>query len=253
MSVFLVDMDGVIVRGSKPIAGAKEAVTKLRKCGRVVLLTNNAIRDELSLWERLKKMGFDFDVSDIFSSITALREYLREHPKIQTVYPAASMGVMQAIVEEGRRIKDDLDVDAVVVSFDYYVTYRKLERATKAILKGAKFIATNTDPFIVTEDGLARPGAGAIVSAVETATGVRPIVLGKPSENMYLLASKYYGFDLSEAYMIGDRIETDIVGALKVGVRGVLVLTGATSKVESVPSGVEVYSSIFDFAKHICP
>ena len=253
MSVFLVDMDGVIVRGSVPIEGAIEAIERLKKAGRVILLTNNAIRDEITLCERLRRMGFDFEVSDIFSSITALREYLREHPEIKTIYPAASIGVMQAVVEEGRRIKDDVDVDAVVVSFDYYVTYRKLERATKAILKGAKFIATNTDPSIVTEDGLARPGAGAIVSAIETATGVSPIVLGKPSENMYLLASEYYGFDLADAYMIGDRLETDITGALKVGVKGILVLTGATSRVERIPPGVKVYPSILDFARDIYP
>ncbi len=249
---FLLDMDGVLIRGKKPIETSIEAVRRIKRAGhKVVVLTNNAIHSERNLATKLRDMGYDITPDEIFSSITALREYLREHP-IETAFPVASLGVIEALVQMNVSPFDSEDVDAVVVSFDKYVTYSKLERATKAILKGAKFIATNPDPSIVTEDGLARPGAGAIVGSIEIATGVKPIVLGKPSGWMIKLASHHYGFDRSMGVMVGDRISTDIAAAENAGVDAVLVLTGAT-KEEDVPDDFKhpVYPDLLSFLQDI--
>ncbi len=249
---FLLDMDGVLVRGSMPIQTSIEAVKRIKKAGyRVVVLTNNAIHSESNLARRLQSMGYIIEVDEIFSSITALKEYLKDKP-FQTVFPVASLGVIEALVKMGLSPFDSEEVDAVVVSFDKYVTYSKIERATKAILKGAEFIATNPDPSIVTEDGLARPGAGAIVGSIEIATGKKAVVLGKPSAWMIKLASHHYGFDINEAVMVGDRITTDIMAAKNAGVDAVLVLTGATQG-KDVPSDFmyPVFDDLLSFVKSI--
>lgn len=250
---FLLDMDGVLIRGSQPIKSSIEAVNRIKEAGnKVIVLTNNAIHSENNLAFKLQQMGYYIRAEEIFSSISALRQYLKENP-IKTVFPVASFGVIEALVQSEVSPFDSDIVDAVVASFDKYVTYSKLERATKAILKGAKFIATNTDPSIVTEDGLARPGAGAIVQSIETATGVKPLVLGKPSPWMIQLASHRYGFDYKDAVMVGDRISTDIMAASNVGVDAVMVLSGATSKNE-IPDNFEypVYDDLFSFIEDIC-
>ncbi len=249
---FLLDMDGVLIRGKEPIKTSIEAVNRIKKAGyNVVVLTNNAIHSEKNLAKKLQEMGYNIVHDEVFSSISALREYIRENP-FNTAFPVASFGVIEALVESGVSPFDSEDVDAVVVSFDKYVTYSKLERATKAILKGAKFIATNPDPSIVTEDGLARPGAGAIVGSIEIATGVKPIILGKPSGWMIQLASHHYGFSVDEAVMVGDRISTDIMAAENAGANAVLVLTGATKK-EEIPKDFKypVYKDLLSFVKDI--
>jgi 4-nitrophenyl phosphatase len=124
------------------------------------------------------------------------------------------------------------DADAVVVGLDRQVDYEKLKRATLEIRRGAKFIATNTDRTLPTEEGLT-PGAGSIVAALVAATDVEPLIIGKPGRPMFDLALEIAGTTVEETAMLGDRLDTDIDGAAAVGMKTILVLTGVSTRVEA--------------------
>ena len=173
-------------------------------------------------------MGIDVDEGHIFTCAMATARFLARQLPNGTAYVIGEGGLLQALHTNGYSIVDH-DPDYVVVGEGRTFTFESLEAATRMILDGAKLIATNLDPNCPTSEGL-RPGCGAIVAMLETATGVKAFSVGKPSPVMMRAARKELGLATDETTMIGDTMETDILGGVQLGYRTVLVLSGGTKR-----------------------
>jgi len=231
---FLLDLDGVLFRGDQPVAGAGEAVAGLREAGRaVVFLTNNSARTPDQVAEKLRGMGVEASPGEVVTSAQAtawvMATMAREDSRAASAYVIGERGVREALAEGGIDVLDGEPEEAgfVVVGWDRAMDYRRLRTATVLVRGGARLVATNADASYPAPDGQQWPGAGALLAAVETASGARATVVGKPHRPLFDAAVERAGTD--QALMVGDRIETDIVGALHAGLDSALVLTGAAT------------------------
>lgn len=231
INAFIIDMDGVLYRGEAAIPGAAGFLALLREQGKkFLLLTNNSTRTPAQYVEKLARMGIQVDQGHIFTSAQATALYLRQVARPGSrVYLVGMDGIREALLAEGFTLTDGTDVDFVVVGMDTTVTYEKLKKATLAIRAGARFIATNPDRTLPTEEGIV-PGAGSILAAIETATGVKPTIVGKPQKPIFDIALKRLGSRPEETAVIGDRLETDILGGIRSGLKTILVLSGVTTR-----------------------
>jgi 4-nitrophenyl phosphatase len=247
--LLLVDLDGVVYRGADPVPGVAAVLADRAKRGDdVVYVTNNSMHYRTDYQVRLGGMGAPVTPNTVVSSARATAVYLREHdPEIRRVLVLGAGGLERELRDEGydvvtsahaatRVSQEDIDgytaagqPDAVVVGLDPNLTYVRLAVAADCVRAGAHFIATNRDPVYPTERGL-RPGAGSLVAAVEAATGVVPVSIGKPAPYLLEAAAHVVGRQPSEAIMIGDGIGTDLAAARAVGARSVLMLTGVTTR-----------------------
>ncbi len=220
-------MDGVIYRGNKLIPGANQFIAELR-ARRIpfLFLTNNSQRTRLDVATRLHRMGIEASEENIFTCAMATARFLARQKPAGTAYVIGEGGLLQALHEEGYAIVDH-DPDYVVVGEGRAFTMEMIETGVRMIMAGAKLIATNLDPNCPTPDGL-RPGCGAIVAMLESATGRKAFSVGKPSPVMMRAARKQLGIDAAQTTMIGDTMETDILGGVQLGYRTVLVLSGGT-------------------------
>jgi NagD protein len=224
---FLIDMDGVIYRGSELIAGADRFVRRLidLECP-FLFLTNNSQRTRLDVATKLRRMGIPAEEHHIFTCSMATARFLARQKPSGTAYVIGEGGLLNALHRNGYAIVDH-SPDYVVVGEGRAMTLEMLEAAVRMILAGAKLIATNLDPNCPTHNGT-RPGCGAIVSFLEAATGSKAFSVGKPSPVMMRAARKELGLATSETIMIGDTMETDILGGVSMGYRTVLALSGGT-------------------------
>jgi phosphoglycolate/pyridoxal phosphate phosphatase family enzyme len=235
------DLDGVIYRGVEPIHGAPELVAALHTAGVAVrFATNNSMIAREGYVARLEGLGIATVVNEIVTSTSATIEHLRRHaPGVRSVLAvgadgmeaelnAASLSVVMAgdasmADHAGGRLPATFD--AVIVGLDPHVDYRRLAVAMRAILDGARFIATNADARYPTAVGFL-PGAGSIVASLATASGATPEVIGKPSPAMFQAILEAGGVSPSDAVVIGDNPDADVVGAHRAGCAAILVLTG---------------------------
>lgn len=224
---FLVDMDGVIYRGSEPIPGAREFIGRLRR-ERVpyLFLTNNSQRTRRDVSTKLQRMGIDADPRDVFTCAMATARFLAAQKPHGTAFVIGEGGLLQALHENGYAVVDR-SPDYVVVGEGRTVTLEILEHAVQLVLDGAKLIGTNLDPNCPTQHGL-RPGCGATLAYLEIATGRKAMSIGKPSPIMMRMARKELGLATSQTIMIGDTMETDVLGGVQMGYRTALVLSGGT-------------------------
>jgi len=228
---FLIDMDGVIYRGSELIPGADRFIRDLLELDLpFFFLTNNSQRTRRDVVTKLRRLGIDVTESHIFTCAMATARFLAAQRPGGTAYVIGEGGLLHALHQNGYSIVDH-DPDYVVVGEGRAVTYEMVETAIRMVINGAKLIATNLDPNCPTQAGL-RPGCGAIVAMLETATGRRAFSVGKPSAVMMRAARKELGLDASRTTMIGDTMETDILGAVQLGYRAILVLSGGTSRAD---------------------
>lgn len=236
---FLLDMDGVLYRGDHPLPGARRFVTALQNQGiPFILLTNNSTRTPAQYVARLKRMGLQVSPSTILTSAQATAMYLEKvAPRGARIYVIGEDGLRDEIAGRGYVIAES-NVAFVVVGMDTHVTYEKLRIATLAIRSGAAFIGTNPDRSFPAKEGIT-PGCGAILAALEAATDVRPTVIGKPQRAMFDLALRKLGTRPEETAMIGDRLETDILGGREAGLLTILVLTGVTSRRDLSESSIK--------------
>ncbi len=226
---FLIDMDGVIYRGGQLISGATEFVQQLQASDTpFTFLTNNSQRTRRDVATRLQRMGIDVDEHHVFTCAMATARFLAQQLPHGTAYVIGEGGLLQALHANGYSIVDH-DPDYVVVGEGRAFTFEMFEAATRMILNGAKLIATNLDPNCPTQDGM-RPGCGAIVAMLETATGLKAFSVGKPSPVMMRMARKELSLATAETTIIGDTMETDILGGVQLGYHTVLVLTGGTRR-----------------------
>ncbi|MBI3839710.1 MAG: HAD family hydrolase [Planctomycetia bacterium] len=226
---FLIDMDGVLYRGGELIPGAAEFIGQLQDTDTpFVFMTNNSQRTRRDVATRLQRMGIDVDEHHVFTCAIATARFLAQQLPSGTAYVIGEGGLLQALHANGYSIVDH-DPDYVVVGEGRAFSFEMLEVATRMILAGAKLIATNLDPNCPTQHGM-RPGCGAIVAMLETATGLRAFSVGKPSPVMLRAARKELSLATAETTIIGDTMETDILGGVQMGYRTVLVLSGGTRR-----------------------
>ncbi len=232
---FLLDMDGVIYLNQQPIPDAVSFVGKLREMGKGVLfITNNSKYTRPEYRERLAGMGIKASEEEFMTASVATSAFLVENYELEgrTAMVIGGRGLEESLSstplkrldgEEGRK------ADFVVVGWDTELTYDKLRIASLALHSGAVFVATNNDATFPAPDGM-WPGAGAIVAALETAAGREAIVVGKPSVYMMQAALAMTGGKADRTLMIGDRLETDILGGWRAGLDTCLVLTGVSCR-----------------------
>jgi 4-nitrophenyl phosphatase len=230
----LLDLDGVLYRGDDAVPGAPETVEELRGRGRRVgFLTNNSARTPRQVADRLSGMGIAAAADEVVTSAQATAVLLHREATGRTEGATAFVigkdGIREALTDAGVRI---LDGDAeratyVVIGWDSDVSYDSLRRASVLVGAGAQLVATNADASYPAPGGELWPGAGAILAAVETATGVRATVAGKPYRPLFETAMERLG--TTDVLMVGDRIETDVLGAADAGIDSALVLSGVST------------------------
>jgi HAD superfamily hydrolase (TIGR01457 family) len=228
---FLLDLDGVLFRGDQAIPSAAPTVDALRAAGkRLVFLTNNSARTPEQVAEKLRALGVGAKADEVVTSAQATAELLAREAtgRPGTAYVIGQDGIRTALRDAGITVLDGdagARSDFVVVGWDGGVTYEELRRATVLVRGGARLVATNADASYPAPGGELWPGAGAILAAVETASGARATVVGKP--NPPLIESALARAGTRNALVVGDRVETDIAGAEATGLDAALVLTGA--------------------------
>ena len=238
MRGLLIDLDGVVYTGREPIAGAAEFVAEARRRRmNFLLVTNNSTTSPELVAERLRGMQIQVEPQEILTSAQAAVAYVRAQCEAGApVRIIGEAGLRQAAEAEGLVIVEDGEAtcDWVIAGLDRSFNYEKLTGATRAIIGGARFVATNADALLPIEGGQVLPGAGTIIAAIKTATAVEPVVLGKPEPGLFEHGLRRLGhLRPDEAAMIGDRLDTDVVGGRRAGLHTILVLTGVTTPSEA--------------------
>jgi NagD protein len=228
---FLIDMDGVVYRGGELIPGADRFIGRLQELGLPFLfLTNNSQWTRRDAVARLGRLGIQVEDRHIFTCAMATARFLAAQKPHGAAFVIGEGGLLNALHSNGYTIVDR-DPDYVVVGEGRTLSFEMVERATSMILRGAKLVATNLDQNCPTQNGV-RPGCGALVALLDAATGRRAFSVGKPSPIMMRAARKELGLDAAHTIMIGDTMETDILGGLQMGYPTVLVLSGGTSSAD---------------------
>ncbi len=226
---FLIDMDGVVYRSAQLIPGAVRFIEMLQEWSIPFLfLTNNSQRTRRDVATKIQRLGMPVEEKHIFTCAMATARFLARQKPGGTAYVIGEGGLLNALHLNGYSVVDK-SPDYVVVGEGRTLSFEMLEHAVQMVLDGAKLIATNLDPNCPTQRGT-RPGCGAIVSLIEVATGVKAFSVGKPSPVMMRTARKELSMATSETIMIGDTMETDILGGVQMGYRTILVLTGTTQR-----------------------
>jgi HAD superfamily hydrolase (TIGR01450 family) len=268
--LLLVDLDGVVYRGADPVPGvAAVLMTRANAGDYVVYVTNNSMHYRADYVTRLTEMGAPVAADRVVSAPRATALYLQEHhPEVRRVLAVGGSGLDRELRDVGLEVvnagfaadrmgREGIDgvaaagaPQAVVAGVDPQLTYLRIAAAADCIRAGANFIATNRDPVYPTERWL-RPGAGSIVSAIEVASGVTPVVIGKPQPLLLEQAAHAVGLDPKDAIVIGDGIGTDLAAANAVGARTILMLTGVSTRemAEALPKAEQPVALAADAAE----
>jgi 4-nitrophenyl phosphatase len=230
IQALILDMDGVIWRGSQPLGNLPEIFDRIRALQlKVLLATNNSTQTIDQFINKLLSLGVNLQKWQVINSSEASAEILKEKfPAGGPAYFLGEEGLFRAMQAAGF-YHDSESAQFVIAGMDRNLTYEKLSQASLLIRSGIPFFGTNPDRSLPTPRGL-EPGAGSILAAIETATDVPPVIFGKPQPDMYQVALHRLNTAPTETLVVGDRLETDIVGAQKLGCRTGLVLSGATTK-----------------------
>lgn len=237
------DLDGVVYRGDQPIDGAAALVDALHQREALVrFATNNSMATRDAYVERLAGMAIPATKDEVVTSTSATIDHLRQHlAAVERVLVVGAPGILEELRGAGLSAtaaadasRSDYDggplpvaYDAVIAGLDPVFDYRRLATATTALRAGARFIATNADLRYPTPSGFL-PGAGSIVAALRAASGLEPLVIGKPEPGMFLSILERAGVAPDEAMAIGDNPDADMVAAHRAGIGSILVLTGVT-------------------------
>jgi 5'-nucleotidase len=233
---YLIDMDGVIVRGSELIPGADAFLDRLRQRNiKFLILTNNPLYTQRDLQHRLQRIGVNVTGDHIYTSALATAQFLKMQMPDGTAFVIGESGLTQALHEAGYVLTDH-HPDYVVVGETSALNFERLTQAVRLVSQGARFIATNPDPSGPGDGGLV-PACGAIAAFIQSATGVEPYFVGKPNALMMRSALRYLNEHSENAIMVGDRMDTDIRVGTEAGLETVLVLTGVSTRetVEKFP------------------
>eukprot|EP00252_Welwitschia_mirabilis_P024316 TRINITY_DN7173_c0_g1_i1.p1 TRINITY_DN7173_c0_g1~~TRINITY_DN7173_c0_g1_i1.p1 ORF type:complete len:299 (-),score=45.48 TRINITY_DN7173_c0_g1_i1:87-983(-) len=253
VQAFIFDMDGVLWKGDVLIDGVSETLNMLRSRGkRLVFMTNNSTRSRKQYKEKFEALGLVVKEEEIFSSSFAAAAYLKfiNFPKDKKIYVIGGVGILQELrlfgfealggpddadkrilLKSSCYVEHDKNVGAVVVGFDPYINYYKIQYATLCINEnaGCLFIATNCDSVGHFTDAQEWAGGGSMVGAIKGSTLQEPTVVGKPSSFMMEFISNVLQIKPSDICMVGDRLDTDILFGKNAGCKTLLVLSGVTT------------------------
>ncbi|MGM0509417.1 MAG: HAD-IIA family hydrolase [Fusobacteriota bacterium] len=224
------DMDGVLYRGHELISGANEFIKKLKKNRhRFLFLTNNSEKTQKELKEKLESLGIEgLEEKNFITAGMATADFLKSQKPNSKVYVIGSKALKGELTKKGLKISED-QPDYVVVGMTKKFDFEILTKGVTFIRNGAKFIGTNPDILDPVEGGFV-PAAGSLLAFIEKATGKKPFVVGKPNAIMMTIAKKMLKSHSGETIMIGDRMDTDIIGGLEAGMKTCLVLSGITNR-----------------------
>jgi 5'-nucleotidase len=230
---YLMDMDGVLVRGAQLIPGADEFIGRLRAAGKPFsILTNNSLYTPRDLQARLALSGLHVNADELYTSAMATAQFLHRQTPNGSAYVIGEAGLTTALHDIGY-ILSETRPDYVVLGETLSYSFVRLTQAIRLIREGARFIATNPDVIGPTEAGIV-PATGAVAALVYEATGVKPYFVGKPNPLMMRSALRRLDGHSETSMMIGDRMDTDIIAGTEAGMATTLVLTGVTAR-DSVP------------------
>jgi len=251
---FIFDCDGVIWKGDKLIPGVPETLDALRAMGkRLVFVTNNSTKSRKGYTKKFQELGLNVSAEEIFSSSFAAAAYFEatNFPKDKKVYVVGEVGIQEELdlvgvkhiggpadgsktvsLASGEFMHHDPDVAAVVVGFDRYINYYKIQYATLCIYEnpGCQFIATNTDAVTHLTDAQEWAGNGSMVGAIKGSTKREPTVVGKPAPFMLDYIANKFKVRKDQICMVGDRLDTDILFGKDGGLATLLVLSGVTTE-----------------------
>jgi glycerol-1-phosphatase len=233
----LFDLDGVLYRGEDAVPQAPPTMAELRRRGvRPVFLTNNSSRTPRQVTDKLHAIGIEADPREVVTSALATAELLAERGGGRA-FVIGQDGVRKALTDAGIPILDGdpEEADLVVVGFDGCATYGSLKRASLLVQRGARLVATNADGSYPAADGL-WPGAGALLSVITTTTGAEPEIVGKPFPPLFEAGRRRGGG--GRPLVVGDRLDTDIEGAARLGWDTMLVLTGVSGREDVERTGI---------------
>jgi len=226
---YLIDMDGVLVRGTTLIPGATEFVQRLRMRGiPFLILTNNSLYTARDLHVRLSSIGLEVPPEAIFTSALATAQFLHAQRPGGRAYAIGESGLTTALHDIGY-ILTDQQPEYVVLGETTAYSFDRITRAIRFVTAGARFIATNPDVMGPGEGGIV-PATGAVAALISAATGVKPYFIGKPNPLMMRTALRTLDAHSEDSVMIGDRMDTDIIAGTESGLRTILVLTGVTRR-----------------------
>ena len=233
IKALILDMDGVLWRESEPIGNLPMVFSRIDVLGlKYILATNNATRTPQQYVNKLAGFGADVSIEKIVNSSMAVAHLLsKRFPGGGPVYVVGEVGLIEALENAGFYIAESGCL-AVIASMDRGINFDKMKQATLLIRSGVPFYATNPDRTYPTPAGLI-PGAGALIGALEIATDVTPIIAGKPNPTLYEFALERLGTTPKETLVVGDRLETDILGGQNLGCPTALVLTGISTLTEA--------------------
>ncbi len=234
----ILDMDGVLWRDNQPLLDMPAFFAALKENDfPVVFATNNGTRSIAMYVERLAKFGVEVEPWQVVNSAIATADYLsKQFPAGGAIYVVGETGVDEALKAKGfEPVNDEAGAQravAVVAGMDRALSYEKMTRAALLIWDGRPYIGTNPDLTFPSPRGLV-PGAGAVLAFIEAATGVKPTIIGKPEPYLYNFAMERLRSSPAETLAVGDRLDTDILGAQRAGCPTVLVLTGVSTAAEA--------------------
>jgi 4-nitrophenyl phosphatase len=230
IEAYLVDLDGVLVRGAQILPGAVDFLKLLRSRQLPFrILTNNSTRTPAEYAAHLTRAGVDVAAHEVLTSAVVTASALAQQQPGARAFVVGSPALHAVLTQHGLVCTDDATrADVVVAGLDRELRYERLARAALAVQRGARFVATNADAAFPTERGL-EPGAGAIVAALQTTTGVAPEVFGKPAPAMFLAGVEQVDRPAARVAIVGDRLDTDIEGGARAGLVTIAVATGVTS------------------------
>jgi NagD protein len=240
---FIFDLDGTVYLGDKALPGAAACIAELRRRGkRLLFVSNKPLEPGRAYAEKLTRLGIPAGEGDIITSAFVLGYHLSQAAPGLRCYVIGEHSLRQELRGHGLQVCDDLDgqdpqgiidphgIDAVVVAFDRTLDYRKLNTAYQALMRGARFYATNADKICPLPGG-GIPDAGATIAALEHITGRQvELVAGKPSRLIMQVAAQRLGLEPERILMTGDRLETDILMGQQAGMLTAVVLTGVTRR-----------------------
>ncbi|MFD8422363.1 HAD-IIA family hydrolase [Streptomyces sp. NPDC059466] len=228
---WLTDMDGVLIHEGVPIPGADAFIKRLRESGKPFLvLTNNSIYTARDLHARLRRMGLDVPVENIWTSALATAKFLDAQRPGGTAYVIGEAGLTTALHDIGYVLTDH-EPDYVVLGETRTYSFEAMTQAVRLIRGGARFIATNPDETGPSTEG-PLPATGAVAALITKATGKQPYFAGKPNPLMMRTGLNAIGAHSETSAMIGDRMDTDVLAGLEAGMETYLVLTGLTTRDE---------------------
>jgi len=230
--LFLLDLDGVLYRGKEnPIRiGGTKAIERMReKRKELFVLTNNSTDTLETIHSNLVRLKIPVRKEEILTSGMLTAEHIRKKYGLATYFLIGEKGLEMELARVGLRRVSSSRADVVVIGLDRHLTYSKLDRAARVVSRGADIIASHAARLYMYKYGPAI-AAGPTVKALEYATRKRATVIGKPSPLMFQIALEKASCNREDAVMVGDQVETDIIGAKRAGIDSILVLSGVDKR-----------------------